>query len=71
MKININGQPYDLSILTNKNLHSALTLFLSNHQNQGTFAVAINGEFISKENYQTTLMVNNDSIDVLFPIQGG
>mgnify|MGYP000385500958 CR=1 FL=1 len=71
MKVLINGQDYDLSMQTEQNLQQALKLFLNNNQHQGTFAVALNGEFMSKESYQDTQLTANDSIDVLFPIQGG
>ncbi len=71
MKILINGQSYDLALLTEKNLQQALKLFLNNNQVQGTFAVALNGEFIAKESYQNTQLTASDSIDVLMPIQGG
>lgn len=71
MKVKINGQSYDLALLTEKNLQQALKLFLNDNQHQGSFAVALNGEFISTGNYQSTQLTTQDSIDVLFPIQGG
>ena len=71
MKVLINGKDYDLSLQTGKNLQQALKLFLNSNQHQGTFAVALNGEFMSKDSYQHTQLKANDSIDVLFPIQGG
>ena len=71
MNILINGQSYDLAMLPEQSLQQALKLFLNDNQHQGTFAVALNGDFIAKESYQQTKLTANDSIDVLFPIQGG
>ncbi|MCJ8319501.1 MAG: sulfur carrier protein ThiS [Colwellia sp.] len=71
MKVLVNGQGYELALPTEQNLQQALQLFLNNNQHQGTFAVALNGEFIGKESYQNTQLSANDSVDVLFPIQGG
>jgi len=71
MNVLINGQGYKLALPTEQNLQQALTLFLNNNQHQGTFAVALNGEFVGKESYQETELSANDSVDVLFPIQGG
>ena len=34
-------------------------------------AVAINQEFIAKENYSTTLIQDEDCIDIISPIAGG
>ena len=71
MKIFINGQAYDLTPLTNKTITDALELFLNTEQQKQSFAVAVNGDFVSKNDYQQTLLKANDSLDVLFPIQGG
>ncbi len=71
MKIFINGQAYDLTPLTNKTITDALELFLNAEQQKQSFAVAVNGDFVSKNDYQQTLLKANDSLDVLFPIQGG
>ena len=37
----------------------------------GPFAVALNGEFVGKENYDKTAVSDKDKIDILSPIQGG
>ena len=71
MKILINGQHYELCEITEKNIHQALKLYLNKNQHQETFAVALNGDFVDKESYRHTKLTTNDSIDVLFPIQGG
>ena len=36
-----------------------------------TIAIAINGEFVPRGNYEQHLLKNNDVIDVVSPIQGG
>ena len=41
------------------------------HAGTGPFAVALNGQFVSKAQYQTTKVSPNDKIDILSPIQGG
>lgn len=78
MNIYINGQVYAISPLKKpgeklhrQNLQQALKIFLNSQQASGTFAVALNGEFIDRYHYQQTTLNNNDKIDVLFPIQGG
>jgi len=71
MNIFMNGQRYDISLLTEQNLQQALKVFINNQQPQGTFAVAVNGEFVDRTHYQQTQLVANDKVDVLFPIQGG
>lgn len=38
---------------------------------RGPFAVALNGQFVGKENYDKTSVVAADKIDILSPIQGG
>ena len=71
MNIFINGQHYDISLLTEQNLQQALKVFLNHQQPLSTFAVALNGEFVDRTHYQQTQLVANDKVDVLFPIQGG
>ncbi len=66
----INGNEFNKSSTELTNLAQALVLFFD-HQPQSTFAVALNGDFIGKEDYQTTAISTGDSIDILFPIQGG
>ena len=71
MNVFINGQTFDISNLNSQNLSQALLLFLSEDQQQRSYAVALNGDFIGKVDYENTQVSANDSIDVLFPIQGG
>lgn len=70
MNIHINGKTYSLANETHINVSSALTLHFIEPQ-QSTFAVALNSNFVGKTDYDTTLVKNGDSLDVLLPIQGG
>ena len=70
MNIHINGQAYPLSFDAKMTMSDALTLYFKELQ-QSTFAVALNGDFVSKEAYTTTFVYSGDTIDVLLPIQGG
>lgn len=38
---------------------------------QGSFALAINGEFVPKSDYASTPLHPGDALDVLTPISGG
>jgi sulfur carrier protein len=70
MNIHINGKAYALGNETHISISSALTLHFIEPQ-QSTFAVALNGDFVGKTDYDTTMVKNGDSLDVLQPIQGG
>jgi sulfur carrier protein len=35
------------------------------------FALALNGTFVAISTYETTLVRDNDSIEILAPVQGG
>ncbi|NQY36542.1 MAG: sulfur carrier protein ThiS [Alteromonadaceae bacterium] len=86
MKIKINGQTLELtSKLTSEQsskrtiehsnetpiyVDDALTKYFNNQQ-QSTFALALNGDFIGRDDYCSTPVKANDNIDILFPIQGG
>lgn len=71
MNIFINGENTDLSAINQATVTDALAAFLSEHQTQLSYAVAVNGTFVSKDNYSTTKLKANDTLDVLFPIVGG
>jgi sulfur carrier protein len=71
MKIKINDQTYNIALLKEQNVKQALKLFLNEHQDRSTFAVALNGDFVDKNDYQKISLSENDQLDVLFPIQGG
>lgn len=76
MKVHINGEALMLeNNVTSKqsraNLTDALAQYLTARQQKMSFAVALNSDFISKNQYSSTLLNDGDSIDVLFPITGG
>jgi sulfur carrier protein len=70
MNIHINGQAYPINHEARITVSAALALYFIEPQ-QSTFAVAVNGDFVSREDYDQTFVKNGDSIDVLLPIQGG
>ena len=70
MNIHINGKAYSLGNETHISVTSALALHFIEPQ-QSTFAVALNGDFVGKADYDTTMVKNGDSLDILKPIQGG
>ncbi|WP_309497529.1 sulfur carrier protein ThiS [Sulfurovum sp.] len=41
-----------------------------NYTQEG-FALALNGTFVAIATYETTLIHDNDSIEILAPVQGG
>jgi len=38
---------------------------------QKGFALALNGTFVAVSTYDTTIIYDNDSIEILAPVQGG
>jgi len=70
MKVFINGQTVELTH-ESTTVFEALNQYLSGEQQQQSYAVAVNAEFVGKDAYQQTSLTDGDSIDVLFPIQGG
>ncbi|MEH6594101.1 MAG: sulfur carrier protein ThiS [Colwellia polaris] len=72
MKIYINGVILELPNASKQSyIDQVLTNVLPINKQQQSFALALNGEFIGREDYQHTVVKDNDSIDVLFPIVGG
>lgn len=72
MKIYINGDAFELPKTSEqRRLDIVLAQALPRNQQQQSFALALNGDFIGREDYQNTAVSENDSIDVLFPIVGG
>lgn len=71
MKIFINGQVHDLTNLPNKTLTEVIALVLDDKQLHQPYAIALNGHFVGKDHYANTPLSPNDSLDILFPIQGG
>lgn len=72
MQIYINGSTFEFThSLTPISIETALVIALPEKQLQQSFALALNGNFVGKEDYANTDLKNNDSIDILFPIVGG
>jgi thiamine biosynthesis protein ThiS len=54
------------------NENSTLEGFLLEHKpTYKTFAVAVNSQFIPNSSYADTYLRENDSIDIIIPMQGG
>ncbi|MEW6990527.1 sulfur carrier protein ThiS [Colwelliaceae bacterium 6441] len=70
MNIFINGQNIIVEGAA-PSMFCALQQYLTTEQQKQSFAVALNGDFVGKTDYQQTMVNQGDSIDVLFPIQGG
>ena len=66
MKVTINGQP--------KNFESPLNLYdvLEQEELIGMMiAVAQNGTFVPKSEYETTIINDGDALEIVAPMQGG
>lgn len=72
MKIYINGNTFELpdsgELIT---IDRVISKTLPHSQQLQSFALALNGDFVGQEDYQHTIVSDNDSIDLLFPIVGG
>ncbi|WP_426359358.1 sulfur carrier protein ThiS [Pseudocolwellia sp. HL-MZ19] len=77
MNVFINGKGFILDATERRDnkedvyIAHALEQFLNEYQQQTTFAVALNSDFVGRGDYINTPIKEGDSIDVLFPIQGG
>jgi|TARA_B110000211_G_scaffold233454_1_gene299756 sulfur carrier protein len=72
MKIYINGVALELPNASKQScIDQVLIKAIPINKQQQSFALALNGEFIGREDYQHTVVKDNDSIDLLFPIVGG
>ena len=66
-KITVNGQTQEL-----KTEVSLIDLILSNNVSQPSMvSVQINGNFINRDEYETTIIKNGDEIDFLYFMGGG
>lgn len=65
MKIFINGQKIAL------NNSTELTNYLPETEPNKPFAVAINGEFVARSDYNKTHLKDGDEIDLVSPVGGG
>lgn len=67
MKITLNGAAHDI-----KDTDISLTYLLTDQGYDGKLvAVAINGDFVPKSSYGDTVIHNNDTIEIVAPMQGG
>lgn len=69
MNIFINGE--QVTMLKQASVSDALQQYLTTQQQALTFAVALNSDFVANSDYATTYLTEHDTLDVLFPIQGG
>mgnify|MGYP000035323087 FL=1 len=70
MNIHINGKAYALANEHTISVTAALAMHFIEPQ-LSSFAVALNGDFVGKADYDNTLLSSGDSLDVFQPIQGG
>lgn len=66
MKVYINEK--DQTVTTSMQLDQLLELQGYVEQN---FAVAVNKTFVPRQHYATTIIKENDKIDIVHPMQGG
>lgn len=66
IQITLNDKP-----ITLKKNDSLLTLLEKQDYEQDCYAVALNHHFVPRSQYQTTLLKNNDVVDIIMPMQGG
>lgn len=60
----------DEIITIEKNVPLSELLTQKNYVNKG-FAIALNGKFIPTAHYKTTILQENDKIEIIVPMQGG
>ena len=51
--------------------NTTLSAFLEQHPPTGSFAVALNGEFVPRSRYADTLLAEGDELDIVAPVGGG
>lgn len=66
MKINLNGEKTSI-----ENIMSIEELLEDYGFEQSSIAVAMNGSFVPKSSYNSTLLSDGDSLDIVSPMQGG
>ena len=72
MKIYINGNAVELLPSTKPiDIDWVISKVLPTSQQEQSFALALNGDFVGRDDYRQTYVNDNDSIDLLFPIVGG
>jgi len=66
IKISVNGELKEVE----EHLNVTQLIEALNYKIPG-FAVAINTTFVSIDSYETTIIKEGDTIDILAPVQGG
>ena len=66
IKVSINGEIKELE----ESLNIRQMIKALDYRTEG-FAVAINTTFVSIKSYETTIIKDGDTIDILAPVQGG
>ncbi len=66
IKVSVNGDIKEIS--ENLNVHELIDAL--GYKVKG-FAVAVNTTFVAINTYESTLINENDQIDILAPVQGG
>jgi sulfur carrier protein len=51
--------------------NTTLSAFLEQYPPGGSFAVALNGEFVPRSRYADTLLAEGDELDIVAPVGGG
>ncbi len=64
--ISVNGEIKEVK----EGLNVKELIMALNYTTQG-FAVAVNTTFVAIKSYETTIIENGDTIDILAPVQGG
>jgi sulfur carrier protein len=64
--ISVNGEIKEVK----EGLNVKELIMALNYTTQG-FAVAVNTTFVAIKSYETTIIENGDTIDILTPVQGG
>ncbi len=66
IEVIVNGKR--TTIASGLNIKEAITAL--EYKGEG-FALALNGTFVAISTYETTIVRENDSIEILAPVQGG
>lgn len=64
IKLSVNGDSFTTE-------HSSLADFLNTLDTGDQFAVARNGEFVPKSQYEQTTLTEGDTLDIVTPVGGG
>lgn len=65
MTLSLNNQP------RNFDENITLSAFLEQYPPTGSFAVALNGEFVPRSCYGEKILADGDQVDIVAPVGGG